>query len=478
MNDGSTNEEGAPVEGAGAVPEATVEKIEGGPVFDPPPVVTVEDALEAVAPDFKIAHIAGPIEDYDALMQTPADRIDREDRDIVGTVTNTIMQLRDNPLTTTAAREIQQRVLDKPGAVFEQQQLKRTTNWKCNDNISGKNAMLAFTAYGRGVYRLPLYNTGIFIDLVPCKPSQLNAIFETVDQSGERVGAIIGDYQYMCYDAIFKEATLELLPLVVVNSNLKNWDRGTVLADSISANDYDAILWALSAMSVDRKLDIDLYCVKNECNTITPISYDYGRFHLLRNIPPAALAWIRSMPEMVDAKMLAEYANLLEFNGRTFDYFQKRITFKVPSLKSVVDNAKAILAEIESRVSDTPTYYNRKVLNELMLHVNNNFVPWIDSIVQLDDTGKQIFRTTDSKVFAQILDIHGVGDEHAPFFEAMVSYMADTRASVIGYQPMACPKCKNVHQSPSGFVAWDPERVFFETTYLTLARERILIGDV
>lgn len=445
------------------------------PVEDKPAVDTkTPDNVDSIQ---HLSHTCNPIEEYDKLLTSGTD-FDMEDVGKKGTKTDQLYEVRDNPLVVRAAREIQEHILDRAEKITETQ-LKKNTKWNCSENVSGKTATLAFTARGRGVYRLYLYNTGIFLDLRACKSSELNTIFETIDMNSERIGNILGDFQYMPYDILFKEAIMEIISLIVVSTNLKNWDRGTTLAKSISINDYDAIVWALSSMLTDRKLDVNVECLA--CGNNFPKVYDFGRFHLLREITPSALEYIHSNPEVVDKKALAEYQELLGFNNTTKDYCEKRIAYTVPSLFDVVENGKQILSEIESRVVDEPTYLNGKVINELLIRTNNNFVPWIESISQLDtnDDGDTTiaFRTEDTKEFANILDIDGLGEQHQELNKSITDFMMDSRASVIGYSPTKCPKCGDVQYSDSGYVAWDPERIFFEITYQTLAREGILTGE-
>lgn len=424
---------------------------------------------------YHLSILCNALKYYDELL-TMEEELDKNDIGIKGTKTDQLYELRDNPLVNNAARFVLERILDKPGEKIEQQKLHRTKDWKCGNTVSGKSAVMAFTARTQGIYRLYLYNSGFYVDLRPCKVGELHTIFETIDMRAERLGSVLGEYQYFPYDVLFKEAIMEVLPAIVVNSNLKGYDRGRTLARAVSIHDYDPIVWALSSMLVDRKLEVNVECLA--CNHHHEKSLDFGRFHLLRSIPPAALQFIHEDTE-IDKDGLKKYQELLGYGDRHIDYLQQRVHLRVPSLFDVVDNSKKILAELEASMTDEPTYYNIQTINGLLMRTNNNFVPWIEAIGLIDeeDPTKETTRTPDAKEFANILNINGLGSDHAKLQEPLLEYMAETKASVIGYVPVACPSCGDTLKTESGFVPWDPERVFFETTYQTLDRDGILITE-
>lgn len=411
-------------------------------------------------------------EDYENLLNKESE-LDEKDVGKKGTPTDQLVELKNGPITSTSAMRLTKAIFNVAEEQFLAKELLKTTKWKCGDNVSGRNAQLAFTAHHVGLFRLYLYNTGIYIDMRPLRLGESHALFKTIDLRGVRLGGILGEYEHIPYNILFKEAVLDLLPTIVVNSNLKNFDRGKTLIRAISVQDYLPIVWALSAMREDRKLSVNVECLK--CGSSDIRDLDYGKFHFVRNISTEALEFIKQ-DKPVGPDELKKYKELLGFDGSIFDYQGITIVRQVPSLFDDVTNGKACLAEIETRLGEEPTLTSIETINQLLLQTNNNFVPWISELRQLDkETGKLIFRTTDSAEFTGILNMYGLGETHQPFDEAMQKYMLDTKASVIGYTAQKCknPECGAINPTATGYVSWDAERLFFETTYRVLASSQL-----
>lgn len=463
--------------------EVTVEDI---PVVDEPEDVkefgdevaeleeVVEDEKEEVE---RTIHMSIPCSSIEKLLEVASvdDNIRKEDVYVKATTTNKIFKTADGPTIDKAAQVVTTEVLAKSDT-FKENPIRKNKKWKCSQNVSGRQAAIAFAVRNKGVYKLRLYNSGFYILICPVAAERLNAIFETIDMNGEILGRVIGEYQHLVYDVLFKEAIMNVLPELVIGSNLKGFERGNTLVKSIAFNDYDPIVWAISAMLVDRKLSVGVECFEEECMNSFDVDYDFGKFHLVRDIPADAMEFIAAEKDNIDRNALQEYKELLG-NTESADHQGIRIELTEPSLHKWVTNAKDILAKIESTIIDEPTISNKKVINELLLGYNDNFTPWISSLSQIGEDGKVEFRTTDSKEYANILSICGLGIEHADLTTSIEEFIYKSRVSVIGYIPTACPKCKSEQPNTNGYIAWDPERIFFEIAYRTLDQEGISLTE-
>lgn len=467
-------ENAAPAITAPTAPEAVVEDefeipeteiappVEETPVEQPP---TSDEAINL--------HLHISCNDTKKVRELIADfeEFKKDDVDVRGTDTHRIMSTSESPVLNMASDKIQKEILDKAGESFREEKLLKNNSWKCGTTVSGKQAALAFAARNRGIYRLRLYNSGFHIMLKPLSVGQLNALMESIDFEGERLGRIIGNFQYLVFSATLKSAVMQLLPEIVVGSNLKGWENGNTLVKNIAFNDYDPIIWAISSMLADRKLEVGGECYG--CNTSFNITYDYSKFHLIRMIPANALEEISSEPENLDRGMLVKYKEQLHADTDTsFKWKDIKLEFEEPSLFDWVECANDILGTIESKMVDEPSISNNKVMVELLTTFNSNFTPWIKCIKQLNEDGMVDFSTSDKSQFAGILSTINLGKDDSTLKDALEKFIYGSRASVIGYKPSVCPNCGDVQSCENGYIAWDPEQVFFEVAY------RILEGSM
>ncbi len=454
---------------------ANLEESPGGvdPGKTPQPTEGAEPPVEVVKKDQAAAPVQLFIACSDpttiAKLTDEFTEFNNDDAETRGTMTHRIMNTVSSPVSNMAAQTIQKHILDKEGTTLREELLLKNTTWKCGSTVSGKQAVMAFTARNRGHYRLRLYNSGFYIDLRPLSIGRLNSLMESVDFEGQRLGRIVGNFQYMVFSAVLKEAVLKLIPEIVTDSNLKNWDAGNTLVNNISFNDYDPIIWAISAMLSDRKLTVGAECV--ECNASFDVVYDYGKFHLILDIPSKALELISMDTEVVDKAWLKEYRKHLHA-GLDLDlsWQTTRMELEEPSLPDWVSNANALLAKIETVVIDDTTLENTKVIFELLVNFSKNFVPWIRNIKQLNEDGTVAFTTADKGGFAEIIDTLSLGKEDSTLKDAIEKFIYGSRASVIGYKPSHCKSCDAVQPCKNEYIAWDPEQVFFEVAYRILER--------
>lgn len=426
---------------------------------------------------YHISQICNSFEEHDKLLDIDLAQVKKEDAAIRGSSLNKFITHLRTPTATTLARENQRKLDRITGKQVKHGSLKQARSYTQSHNVSGKAARVAFAAAMRGVYRVRLYNTGIFVDLVPPTAAELSAVFESVDMRYDQIGKVLGEITSRCTNLMFKEAIVELLETCTATSNLVNWDKGHNLANTISMNDYEDLVWAFCAITSDRKLDVEIECLK--CNHIFSKTYDLGKFQLITNITQEAYEWISTDRAEVTRNDLIEYKKLLGYDGRCLEYKDASFVLRVPTLVEVIEQNKEVLGKLESRLTGEATLSNRKAINELTLMINHNFPVWIQSASVKKFNSDERIRTTDQDQFAAILDTYGLEMEgpHEKFLDGISDYMIDSKATIIGYTPTGCVNCGDIQPTNSGYIAWDPEQVFFGITYLTLARSGMLMMD-
>lgn len=415
------------------------------------------------------------LEKYEAFMRADISKQPHADAKKPGTLLHNRLIHAKDPLYSSSTVAINTNVLDKLSAEqIVTRGLKVTHSYPCKSTVTGREARLAFAAQSRGLFRLNLYNTGIFIDMIPPIALDLASSFEMVDQNYERIGKLLGEYTFMFIDILFKEAIIELLSECVIHSNLKDWDQNGLLLNTISANDYQDIVMAFVAMSSpNRTIQVDFDCIAPDCGHHFSKDYLLTKFQHVIHGNSDAIEYMGKYTPQVTLDEVKEYQKLLPKQTSKIKFAGKTVTTKVPTLTELIQSSRATLGELEARLGEEPTVRNRKARNLLLQLTNHNFVPWIREISGVKKSSSdEIFSTTSTEEFAGILDMEGfdIDSSHEQFLTDITNFILLSDVTVIGYPAQACPKCGDIYKTSSGYVSWDPSLVFFETIYRVLIR--------
>jgi hypothetical protein len=356
---------------------------------------------------------------------------------------------------------------NKDNSSFKEIALKSTSGKRFGKDLKGEQAALAFTAKLKGLKKVYLYNSGFYIIIRPLTMGELSMFFQSVDMDDNDLGKLLGYYRFTIHDAFIKQKFMELLPTVIVSSNLKGWKNSSILLNSISFNDYDTLLWAMSTLVYRDPIELSLNCLK--CKNKDTKTIDINKTFLLNNdvVSEAALEFIHSDKEEVTLEDIKDYkTNLLKASSE-LTHNDIHYKFSVPSMYDYLDNAINTIAVIVAAVNGENSVKNRMVINKTIIEFNRNYIPWIDEIGILEN-GELTTTSRDKKAFPSILDSLGNDDSNSEFHEKIYDFMRDSLGTLIGYKPYSCTNCGAEYKTKSGYAAWDVERLFFDLTYQLL----------
>lgn len=360
--------------------------------------------------------------------------------------------------------------------------------------LSGRKARGRIISQIQGVRRIPLWNSGFFITLKSLALGEISQFINMCINNGYVYTREMGGFFYLFSDISIKDLIMtELFPKVIMDSNLKDWNRmGKDIIKHVSLHDYDTILWALSTMMFREGVNIKHYCAEK-----MP-----GTDEICGNIDERMtdLTKLRLMNMDLITKPMIEFMNS---NGKVtvdeVEKYRKNILKEYPPFRFTVDNpATGVTShwQIDFRVPTGDEYlmygadYNNSMVEVLGADSNSNIldrddvnsyitvnyykilIPWFDKLHEIrdiDGTGPDnIICTVENNPYSSgdRSDIKDILDtlnaENIGLDKAIHEYVKATKITHIAYQYDTCPVCGN-HPSTAidGFIPYDVQAHFF-----------------
>lgn len=339
-------------------------------------------------------------------------------------------------------------------------------------DLSGDSAILALTSLTQGVHKVYLYNSGFHLIVKPFDMEQLDALMSIIGTDDDELGKTIGYYRFLYNDVYIKEKFLQLLANNVISCNVKGWKNNNHFLQLISYNDYVILLWAMCCAMFKEPIHISSVCL--ECSNIEKHEYDITKLCLLNNkvLTPMAMEFLYEERAGVTSDDLKVYreemlSGVSFTNTFTHVGFEWKIDMQVPMIVNHIVNGKKSIGAIVSSLNAKNSMKDKDVFNKTILRFQNNYTPWIKTITLMKDE-KVVFTTSDSSIFGKALNLIGYDDESSHVHDTIMDSLSDSAAAVIGTASVQCSKCGNTLGS-NGYVAWDPEQLFFDLTSHTLS---------
>lgn len=364
--------------------------------------------------------------------------------------------------------------VERGGYDGKQGELKTTHNLGLSSgkDLSGESAILALTSLVHGVRKVYLYNSGFHIIVKPFDMEQLDTLMVMLGGEDDELGKTIGYYRFLYNDVYIKEKFLQLLANNVISCNVKGWKNNNHFLQLISYHDYVILLWAMCCSMFTDPVKVSTVCLS--CSHVDDNEYDINKLCLLNNkvLTPMALEFLYEEKQGLtsdDLKtyretMLSGYSFTNTFNHAGFDW---KIDMEVPMLVDHIVNGKKNIGAIVSSLNSKNSMKDKDVFNKTILRFQNNYTPWIKSITLKKDDAT-VFTTSDQSVFGKALDLIGYDDESSAAHDSIMDSLSDSSAAVIGSASLICKECGNA-LGKNGYVAWDPEQLFFDLTSHTLS---------
>lgn len=363
-----------------------------------------------------------------------------------------------------------------------------------DSTLSGDLGGLAVIAATQGTYRIMLYNSGFHIIVRPITIEMANDFIQEVDREFENLGRILGSFYHLPLSVYLKQKMADLLPQIVVGSNLKDWRNKTNLLKAISFNDYETILWALGTMLFRDGIGIGLICTNKDCRHHEINEFvDLAKtcYLNLDKVNGEAVAWLMDSAQR-SMEDIEHYKKDIIKNYREFkpEGSQIKYVFRDPSLKSYINHGLDLIAKLTDAINNrTDVIYDddnddtvrekekaiaKEKQRQLSLHMYKMLIPWIDHLEVEDNQTKEIVNVTGMEAVAASLEVRTKYSEN--LYNQIEDFIRDSRCAYFCVNHLKCPSCgKVLDYKNHEMTTLDVEYVFFCLSCLML--EQAGLGD-
>lgn len=334
--------------------------------------------------------------------------------------------------------------------------------------LKGKQAELTILAKRKGLRKVHLFNSGFWITLRPIDLDEMNSFYSTVDASGEEYGHILGGHFYMITDLFLKLQFMSILHELVVDSNLKHWDRGETLQRNISLHDFDPIIWAVCSLIYKEGVELGMVCVNPDCSFVDDqfkIDLTKIRFNNFDIMPPAAIDFVMKGAVVTEPE-LEEYRNKILGFHKSIVVGEATYHLQVPTMDDYLKQGKSLIGKISAALKGDMTWSNTKTQQQILINLYRMLGPWIGQIEYAD------FTVDEADVISTNLGADQ--QEGGNLFEQVEEFMKETKITHICYTGLECPMChKKPSSSVNDYMSVDVQQLFFALCY----RQLELIGQ-
>ena len=338
-------------------------------------------------------------------------------------------------------------------------------------HLSGDAAKIAVLSRTQGLYRIMLYNSGFWITVRPITVSDASAFVHEVDTDFKELGRILGGQFHLVLSAYLKQKVLEILPNVIVSSNLEDWDQPDILGEAISMHDYDTILWGICCSMYRDGIGIGVHCTNMECrHTDTNQYVDLTKACYINPdvFNEAAMVWMRDTRTTRTLDDCLKYRNVILKSSRTIPMEDNKVMIhmRVPSIQTYTKRSIELIGKMQSAIYRAKTRKNQELQNQVIFHIYKMLAPWISSIVYKNETDADVVIEGYDAICA---DLEARADQDHTLYSKLEEYIRDTKCSMYCLTSIECPKChKKPNLNSEGLFPLDVEYLFFGLTCLKL----------
>ena len=334
--------------------------------------------------------------------------------------------------------------------------------------VSGADAKAAFAIRSGRMKRVVLYNSGFTIDITQPDLFALNAFLDRAHDETNAYGRQLGAYFYYFDSLMIKEAIIDLITPLILNSSLKNWNQGQTLLRNIKIVDLRLILHAVGALMFPEGFNYTHICTNpnGKCSHQEELLIDLNKLvrHDFRKLPEDCIQYM-SRQETATHQALSEYQSKLGFDGREIRYENWGFTMQVPSIVDILEYGKTFNGTLLSNVFVNDS---SAVLKALMFSYYRIHTPFVSKLTLYDTDGSVDLVTTDRDTISDTLSVLQEKDKKRVLNTAIDQFIAESEVSHICYPTAPCPSCG--YKPGSGYYTVDPERTFFTQAVMKLSR--------
>ena len=349
--------------------------------------------------------------------------------------------------------------------------------------VTGSQAQLAFECLDKGGgYRLPLYNSGITIDLIVPTGNDIQTLFYNFTTADRELGTGSGSHYFAYNDVVSKNQILTFLQPLIINSSYSDWRKKGKLWSVIKFPDLVVILATLAHMCYPKGFDGFLVrCTRpakedgTMCNHVEELKVNISSMIVTRQAALGRSA-IDHMVQTMQPNashgigQIAEYQSALGLEGEriSFDHEGVTITFtmRIPSLAEHLEAGKTFIADI---INDIEGDNNEGRLEQFAVRYVRTFLPWIAS-VEKSNAQNQTVKTTDVKQITRELEKLDLNNANNELYTKLRGYINKIQLTYVGYPSTPCNVCGYAADTPSGMLTFDPFSAFFILAFQYLTK--------
>ena len=331
--------------------------------------------------------------------------------------------------------------------------------------LKGESARIAVLSRTQGLYRIMLYNSGFWITIHTLSMADAAAFVHEVDADFQELGRVIGGQFHLVLGAYLKNKVLEILPRLIISSNLEGYDDPNILGEAISIHDYDTILWGICCSMYRDGIGIGVHCTNPDCRHSESNMYvDLTKACFINPdvFNEEAMLWMRDTRTVRTLEDCIRYRNVILNSVRDFELEPGTIfTLRVPSLQYFTSKSVELIGKMQSIIYKPHNQKNQDLKEQMTLHFYKMLAPWISKILYKSED-ESLPNTLIDDYDAICTAMESLIGVSVPYYEKIEAYIRDTKCSMYTLTSLECPKChKKPNLNSDGVFPLDVEYLFF-----------------
>lgn len=349
-------------------------------------------------------------------------------------------------------------------------------------SLVGDEAILAFENRGSprgGGYRIPLYNSGITVDVITPTGNDIQTMLTNCLIADQQLGSSNGAHYFTYADLMYKTQIIRFIQPLIVNSSYADWRKKGKLWSIIKITDLHALVMTIAAICYKEGFDGFVHkCTRpksethpEQCKHVDKMTVDLfkmivTRFSAMNKESIDFMVSARTKSNKNTLTQIAKYQEGLGLEGERLTFGDMTLTMRIPTIAEHQDAGAQFLSDIVNEIEGDNT---EGQYEQFGLRYIRTFLPWIASIeAALPDGG--VIKTSDPRTIVRELEKFDDNDPDNVLRNELRKYINKVQLTYVGYPATECPSCGYVADTPSGMLTFDPFSVFFTLAFLYLTR--------
>jgi hypothetical protein len=354
-------------------------------------------------------------------------------------------------------------------------------------NLTGDAALLAFECQDTGSpsktggRKLPLYNSGISIDLITPTANDVQTLLVKCIALDKELGTSAGAHYFTYADILYKSAIVEFLQPLIIGCSYVDWQKNGRLWAAIKLPDLSAILMTVAAMiHPDGYDNFVTRCTRptsdihpDGCRHVETIKADLlsmiqTRFPVMSKTSVEHMVSTRKHSTSHTLPQIAKYQAGLGLEGERITFGNITFTMRIPSVAEHLEAGSQFISDIINEIGADNTGGQYE---QLGFRYIRSFLPWIAS-VEKKKSNDSIVRTTEPTVIIRELEKLDFDDEEGNVRNDLRAYIDKCQLTYVGYPITQCASCGYTADTPSGMRTIDPFNSFFTMAFRLLTQKK------